>query len=356
WFLARSEQWVMLRRKVQGRSLVDNPLTGMDALTTRLQVLALAPLHLLGDRLVYRKIRQVVGPKFQHAVSGGGALPPYLDAFYEIVGIEILVGYGLTETSPVVSARLPERNVRGTSGPPIPQTEFQICHPDTLVPLPRGTTMLEARQHQGLIRVRGPQIMQGYYNNPAATDKVLDADGWFNTGDLGWLTPDGDIVISGRAKDVIVLTNGENIEPQPIEDVCSQSSLIDQIVLVGQDQKRLAALVYPNVTALLTAHRDRLAPAARVLTSSDDLTVWTEHPRVVSLLSDDDDVRSQVLSELQALIKARPGYRPDDLIYDLRFISEPLTMDNGLMTQTYKIRRNRVTERYAELVAELYPQ
>ncbi|MEM6447966.1 MAG: AMP-binding protein [Cyanobacteria bacterium P01_D01_bin.123] len=354
WFLTRSERWVLLRRQLQGRSLVRDRLSPVDTFLARLQWLFLTPIHFLGDRIVYRKIRQAVGSKFNHAISGGGALPPYLDAFYEIVGIDILVGYGLTETSPVLSARRPERNVRGTSGPPVPYTELQICHPDTLQPLPRGTTMLESRNYQGLIRARGPQIMQGYYRNLEATEKAIDAEGWFNTGDLGWLTPDGDIVITGRAKDVIVLTNGENIEPQPIEDACSQSESIDQIVLVGQDQKRLAALVYPNVKTLLGVHRDRLAPAATKLTSNDDLDVWVQHPEIISVLAADSETRSQVLNELQTLIKARPGYRPDDLIGDLRFIPEPLTMNNGLMTQTYKIRRNRVAERYVDLIAELY--
>lgn len=354
WFLARSKRWVLLRRQLQGRSLVRDRLSAIDTLLARLQWLVLTPIHRLGEQLVYRKIRQAVGPNFRHAISGGGALPPYLDLFYEIVGIDILVGYGLTETSPVLSARLPERNVRGTSGPPVPQTEFQICDAETLKPLPRGTTMSDACARQGVIRARGPQIMQGYYHNPEATAKVLDEDGWFNTGDLGWLTPDNDIVITGRAKDVIVLTNGENIEPQPIEDACSQSELIEQIVLVGQDRKRLAALVYPSVKPLLMAHRDRLASAARALTSSDDPNVWAEHPQAVSLLVADAEVRSQVLSELQALIKARPGYRSDDLIGDLRFIPEPLTMENGLMTQTYKIRRNRVAERYIDLIEDLY--
>ncbi|MEO0800839.1 MAG: AMP-binding protein [Cyanobacteria bacterium J06642_2] len=354
WFLTRSERWVLLRRQLQGRSLVRDRLSPVDTFLARLQWLFLTPIHFLGDRIVYRKIRQAVGSKFNHAISGGGALPPYLDAFYEIVGIDILVGYGLTETSPVLSARRPERNVRGTSGPPVPYTELQICHPDTLQPLPRGTTMLESRNYQGLIRARGPQIMQGYYRNLEATEKAINAEGWFNTGDLGWLTPDGDIVITGRVKDVIVLTNGENIEPQPIEDACSQSESIDQIVLVGQDQKRLAALVYPNVKTLLGVHRDRLAPAATKLTSNDDLDAWVQHPEIISVLAADSETRSQVLNELQTLIKARPGYRPDDLIGDLRFIPEPLTMNNGLMTQTYKIRRNRVAERYVDLIAELY--
>ncbi|MCJ2541836.1 AMP-dependent synthetase/ligase [Thermostichus vulcanus] len=324
-----SERYVLAGRVARNQSILHYGASPSERLRARLQHLLLLPLHKLGDLLIYKKVRQALGPNFQHAISGGGSLPAYLDLFYEVVGISILNGYGLTETSPVLCARRPEWNVRGTAGPPLPGTEFRILDPETRQPLPQG--------EKGLITARGPQVMMGYYNNPEATAKVLTADGWFDTGDLGWLTPDGQLVITGRAKDTIVLSNGENIEPQPLEDVCLQCPYISQIVVVGQDQKKLAALIYPNLEALQAWATEQGIPTAE--------PEWLASPQV----------RSLILEELRTRIQQRPGYRPDDQIGDFRFLPEPLSVENGLMTQTLKIKRNPVAERYAHLLKELYP-
>ena len=143
-------------------------------------------------------------------MSGGGSLAKHLDDFYEIINVPVLVGYGLTETSPVSNARTHSHNLRGSSGQPIPHTEIKIVDLDTGEAVSRGK--------RGVVLIRGPQVMQGYYKKPEATAKAIDPEGWFNSGDLGWITPMNDVVITGRAKDTIVLNNGENIEPQPIED------------------------------------------------------------------------------------------------------------------------------------------
>ncbi|MFQ3584324.1 MAG: AMP-binding protein [Cyanobacteriota bacterium] len=324
-----SERCVLAGRVARNQSILHYGASPSARLWARLQHLLLWPLHQLGNLLIYKKVRQALGPNFQHAISGGGSLPAYLDLFYEVVGISILNGYGLTETSPVLCARQPEWNVRGTAGPPLPGTEFRILDPETREPLPQG--------EKGLITARGPQVMMGYYNNPEATAKVLTADGWFDTGDLGWLTPDGQLVITGRAKDTIVLSNGENIEPQPLEDVCLQCPYINQIVVVGQDQKKLAALIYPNLDALQSWATEQGIP--------------TSEPELLA----SPQVRSLILEELRTRIRQRPGYRPDDQIGDFRFLPEPLSVENGLMTQTLKIKRNPVAERYAHLLKELYP-
>ena len=364
--LETSAKWVGLGRRLQGRALDCDPLSPQAALMARAQRLLLTPIHLLGDRLVYRKVRTAVGPNFRYAVSGGGALAAHLETFYEIVGIDILVGYGLTETSPVLSVRRVQKNVRGTSGPPIKDTEFQICDPETMAVLPQRSLMSEARRTQGLVLARGPQVMRGYYGNPEATDKVLSADGWFDTGDLGWLTPTGEIVLTGRAKDTIVLSNGENIEPQPLEDVCAQSTWVDQIVLVGQDQKRLGALIYPNGAVMLQelsaggAGTPKLDPQlfdrARQLTGSDSPQDWAGNAAVLALITAHPAVRSALLLELQKRLRQRSGFRPDEQLGDLRFVPESFSMENGLMTQTYKIRRNRAAEKYLELISEMYGQ
>ncbi len=352
--LAQSERYILVKRWLRGQDIDRDPPTGFKKLGHQIALLIYAPLHTLGDRLVYRKVREAIGPAFKQSISGGGSLAKHLDIFYEIIGLEILNGYGLTETAPVLTARRPGDNVRGTAGPPIPDTDIEIVHSETFEPLARGTTIATARNTQGIVMARGPQVMLGYYNNPEATAKVLSPEGWFNTGDLGWLTPKGYLVLTGRAKDTIVLTNGENIEPQPIEDACTRSAYVDQMVVVGQDQKALAALVYPNVPVILAEFRVAIASQAQALSGSDDPEVWAQTPAVVSYACGLETVQKAVLSDLQTLAQARPGYRADERLSALRFIDEPFTMENGLLTQTYKIKRNQVAAKYTELIAAMY--
>jgi long-chain acyl-CoA synthetase len=177
--------------------------------------------------------------------------------------------------------------------------------------------------------------MQGYYRNPEATAKAIDPEGWFDSGDLGWLTPQGDLTITGRAKDTIVLSNGENIEPLSIENACLLSSYIDQIVLVGQDAKYLGALIVPNQEALVnwgnTQHQS-----------------WQEgelaDPRLTELFR----------GELTRLVKDRPGYRSDDRIVTFRLVSEPFSIENGLLTQKLSLKRHVVMERYRDTINEMF--
>ncbi|MDO9462884.1 MAG: AMP-binding protein, partial [Deltaproteobacteria bacterium] len=184
------------------------------------------PLHLLADRLIYKTVRNNLGGELRIAVSGGGTLPPHLDDFFEMIGVTLLNGYGLTETSPVLTIRRPEANIKGSAGRPIPETEIKILT-ETEEPVSPGKA--------GIIWVKGPQVMRGYFKDKETTDKVLK-NGWLNTGDLGMLTPQGDLIITGRAKDTIVLSSGENVEPEPIEINLALSPFISQAMLVGQDR------------------------------------------------------------------------------------------------------------------------
>jgi long-chain acyl-CoA synthetase len=288
--------------------------------------------HQLAKKIVYGKIREATGGEIKQVISGGGSLAKHLDTFFEVIGLEVLVGYGLTETAPVLTARRPDRNLRGSAGMPVPETEIRIVNPDTRETLPGG--------QKGLVLARGPQIMQGYYRNPEATQKAIDAEGWFDTGDLGWLTPHNDLVLTGRAKDTIVLTNGENIEPQPIEDACLRSPFIDQIMLVGQDQRSLGALIVPNVDALHAWAKEKNL----VITPPDQDTIDLENKAILDLFR----------KELNREVKDRPGYCPDDRIGPFRLLAEPFTMDNGMLTQTLKIRRPVVTERYRGMIDEMF--
>ncbi|MFW9264152.1 long-chain fatty acid--CoA ligase [Nostoc sp. KVJ20] len=337
--LGMSEKYIRARRVAQGLDLNNLHASGIERLAARIQAAALLPLHALGERLVYAKVREATGGRVKQMISGGGALPRHIDNFFEIIGVQILQGYGLTETSPVTHVRRPWRNLIGASGLPLPATEAKIVDPETKAPLP-----IEKR---GLVLLKGPQIMQGYYQNPQATAKAIDAEGWFDSGDLGWLTPQDDLVLTGRAKDTIVLTNGENIEPQPIEDACLRSPYIDQIMLVGQDQRSLGALIVPNVEAL-----EKWAV-------SQNLILDTPNNQVTSSDSQKIDFESRMIQdlfrqELKREVQNRPGYRPDDRIGTFKLILEPFSIENGLMTQTLKVRRHVVTERYRDIIDGMF--
>jgi long-chain acyl-CoA synthetase len=328
-FLDLSKKYIEARRIVQGLSLECLTPTLSQKLNARVQMSILAPIHAIADKLVYTKIREATGGRIQNIISGGGSLAKHIDLFFEIVGVDILVGYGLTETAPITNVRRPWQNLRLSSGKPLPGTEIKIVDVETRQPVSIG--------QKGLVLIRGPQVMQGYYRDPEATTKAIDPDGWFNSGDLGMLTVNNDLTITGRAKDTIVLSNGENIEPTPIEDACLRSQYISQIVLVGQDQKSLGALIVPNAEAL-----QAWADSQNLLL--DLTTDLSENSKILDLYRD----------ELNREVKNRPGYRADDKIAVIKLISEPFSIENGLLTQTLKIRRPVVMERYHGMINEMF--
>jgi long-chain acyl-CoA synthetase len=325
-FLGISEKYIAARRICKGLD-IDRQMQPGSTFAARLQTMALALLHQLGEKLVYKKVRAATGGQIQHVISGGGALPKHIDNFFEIVGVSILVGYGLTETAPITNVRRPWRNLRPTSGQPLPGTEIKIVDLETLKTLPVG--------QKGLVMIRGPQVMRGYYRNPEATAKAIDSAGWFNSGDLGMLTPQGDLTITGRAKDTIVLSNGENIEPQSIEDACLFSPYIEQIILVGQDAKSLGALIVPNQEALVNWGKLQGEP-------------WQEgHLQ-------DSRLEPLFRSELTKLVQNRPGYRSDDRIGVFRFLETPFSIEDGTLTQSLKLKRHVVMERYRDMINEMF--
>jgi len=335
-----SQIYVLNRRIANGLSL-DHPHTSsLGRFGARLLQGVAWPLHLLGEKLVYCKVREATGGQVKQLISGGGSLARHIDLFFEIVNVPILVGYGLTETSPVVSARRIWRNLRGASGQPIPGTEFKIVDPETKSPLPI--------EQKGLVLIRGPQVMQGYYKNPEATQKAIAAEGWFDSGDLGYLTADYNVVLTGRAKDTIVLTNGENIEPQPIEDACIQSPYIDQMMLVGQDQRSLGALIVPNIDALQTWAATQSLFLEAPGHEGDNAQAW---PRI-SL--EDDRIHKLFREELNRRVQDRPGYRPDDRVGPFRLIATPFSIEDGTMTQTLKIKRPVVAVRYRDMIDGMF--
>ncbi|XP_074565153.1 putative acyl-activating enzyme 16, chloroplastic [Curcuma longa] len=234
--------------------------------------------------------------------------------------------------TPSVPGWKPLWGVLGTIGHPLQYTEMKIVDAETGEVLPDGS--------KGVVKVKGPQVMAGYYKNPSATNAAVDEEGWFNSGDIGWIAPhhstgrsrrcSGMVVIEGRAKDTIVLSTGENVEPTELEAAVMQSSLIQQIVVIGQDQRRLGALVVPNKDEV-----QELARRQSIVTDGSELQ--------------EDELKSLLYKEVKAWTADFTFQIGSILIID-----EPFTIDNGLLTPTMKIRRDKVVERYREQIEKLY--
>ena len=319
------------RRRAADLTLTPEPL-GRRALALAATLLSW-PLHGLASALLWPKLRQqLIGGRLRTAISGGGALAMHVDGFFEAIGIELLVGYGLTETSPVLTCRRAWANRRGSSGQPLPGTAIRILDGESGARLPIG--------QRGRVLAKGPQVMGGYLGKPEATAQVLSADGWFDTGDLGQLLPDGSLVLTGRAKDTIVLSSGENIEPGPLEECLVACSLVEQVMLVGQDCKALGALVVPKAEALAAFAREQgLEPPA----------AWPD----ASPAGAAAPLLKAFTSRLNRRLQERQGSRPDERLAGVALV-EPFSIENGLLTQTLKQKRDRIAARDAAAIAAIY--
>jgi long-chain acyl-CoA synthetase len=284
------------------------------------------PAEFLARKFVYSKLKAALGGELSIAISGGGPMPADVEEFFLRAGIPFYNGYGLTETAPVVCVRTPRRNVLGTIGEPLPDTEVRIVGENGAV-LP-----LKAK---GVIQVRGPQVMSGYWNNPTATAACLSKDGWFDTGDTGMLTDRGDVMITGRAKDTIVLRGGENVEPENIETALSASPCFVDVVVVGHAQKTLAALVVPNIEVLRARRPDLPALDPESLVS---------RPEVVEF----------VRAEIRTYVSRERGFRTFEMIGRVACLPRPFTTDDGTLTHTMKKKRAVIESRYADLISSLF--
>ena len=334
--LLRSALALSRFHRLQRRIAADLTLTSEPLPRRTLAAAAAAlswPLHGLAARLFWPKVRQqLIGGRLRTAISGGGALAIHVDAFFEAIGIELLVGYGLTETSPVLTCRRRWCNRRGSSGQPLPGTDLRIVDPESGAALAIG--------ERGRVLARGPQVMVGYLGKPEASAKVLDGAGWFDTGDLGHLLADGSLVLTGRAKDTIVLSSGENIEPGPLEECLVACSLVEQVMLVGQDRKALGALVVPRAEALAAYAREQgLQPP----------TAWPDG----STAGAEAALLKALTGRLNRRLQARVGSRPDERLAGVALV-EPFTIENGLLTQTLKQKRDRISARDAAAIDALY--
>lgn len=313
---------------VKGRSWLESAALAAKSL---LQMAVYCLPYKLLDALVLKKLRGVVGGEFKGTVSGGGALPPHVDEFFNYIGIPVLEGYGMTETSPVLAVRTWDKLIIGTVGPFWPHTQIRIVDPsDGTVIFPAGTAG-GGRGIKGEIHANGPQVMKGYYKNPESTEKVL-RDSWMNTGDLGMVTFNDCLKILGRSKETIVLLNGENVEPVPIEAQLLESRFIEQCMVVGQDEKQLGALVVPSLEGLKS---QGLNFASLGEAESD--------ARVADLIS----------GEIKRLVSRETGFKPFEFVLGWRFVPKPFEVGDEL-TATFKHRRHVITEKYATLIDEIF--
>jgi long-chain acyl-CoA synthetase len=290
--------------------------------------LVLSPFKALGSVLVFSKIKARLGGRFRFTVSGGGALPPYVDKFFQAAGVLLLEGYGLTETTPVVSVRLQDHPVPGTIGPLLDEMEMKLLDPESGAEVGPGK--------KGVIYLKGPNVMKGYYKRPDKTAEVLSADGWLNTGDLGMVTHKGEIKIIGRTKETIVLLGGENVEPVPIEDTITESEMIDQVMVVGQDQKFLAALIVPNEEALEKhAEQNEISYIRK-----EELL---ENPLIMECISD----------EINSRVNAKRGFREFERVFRFKLI--PKHFEVGLeLSGSQKMKRAVISGIYEKEIRDLF--
>ena len=317
------------RLDLRGRSVSES--LGL-ALASLGQLLLYAVPRKILDLLVLKKLRGVVGGEFKGTVSGGGALPPHVDEFFNYIGIPVLEGYGMTETSPVLAVRTWRKLVISTVGPFWPHTEIRIVEPGTekvLYPAPH--TRDGGRGIKGEIHAKGPQVMKGYYKNPEATEKVL-RDGWMNTGDIGMVTFNNCLKILGRSKETIVLLSGENVEPVPIEAQLLESRFIEQCMVVGQDEKQLGVLIVPSLEGL----KSQGFEVATLAEAEGD-------PRVAEVIS----------AEVRRLVSREQGFKPFEFVQSWRFVPKAFEVGDEL-TATFKPKRHVITEKYQALIDAMY--
>ncbi len=268
------------------------------------------------DRLAGAPVRARLGGRLRFAISGGAPLPPAVGRFFVALGGEILQGYGLTEASPVIAVNRLEDNEPESVGPALPGVEVQIGADDEL-------------------QVRGPSVMLGYWRNEAATREAIDAAGWLHTGDQARIGPRGHIAITGRIKDILVLSNGEKVPPADLEQALLACPLVEQAMVVGDGRPYLAALVVPRPHALADL------AAELGLDPTDGGGDLRRHPAL----------EQAVLGQLQPHLRAFPGYAR---LVRVALAEAPWSLENGLLTPTLKLKRREILRHYRTELERLY--
>jgi len=273
----------------------------------------------IAHKLVFSKLHQKLGGRLKFAISGGAPLAPEIADFLNAIGLTVFEGYGLSETSPIISANKPGKVKVGTVGVAWPGVEIKIApEPD--------------RDRDGEIVVRGPNVMLGYYNKEAATAEVLDSDGWLRTGDIGYIDNEGFLRITDRKKELIKTAGGKYVAPQPIENQLKVHPLVAQAVVIGDQRKYCVALLVPEFEALQKALGKPLP---------EDRAKLNEDPQARSLLQ-------------QAIDKINQDLGSWEQIKRFTILPAELTQETGELTPTLKIKRRVIEQKYKPQIDSMF--
>ena len=288
--------------------------------------ICLRPLYALGRKLAFSQVLSKLGPNFVLGISGGGTISKDVESFFDAMGLTIMDGYGLTETSPMIAAQDFTHRVRGCLEL-LKGSEIKIVGE-------RGESLPPGKK--GVLYFKGPQVMKGYFNNPELTAEVIDKDGFINTGDLAVMTESGIFSIRGREKDTIVLSGGENIEPVPIEKALSESEYIETAVVVGQDKKFLSALIVIDVKNVENYLKDMNIPYIdrRSLASSDD-------------------VRALINREIQTYVSTKRGFKLFEQVNRFAILTKSFEVGKELSLKQ-EIKRKDISEMYKKEIDSLF--
>lgn len=327
-FTSISTFWCRMENLMNGKTPAFMPINKtFNQAIACIPYILLYPLKKLGDLLVFNKLKSLLGNRFFAGVSGGGALPDYVDTFFQAAGIQILEGYGLTETGPVLSVRKSSHPIMYTIGSLLKDIEFKIVdtHGNSLEP-----------GNKGRLFIKSPQTMKRYYKNEEKTKEVL-TDGWLDTGDLAIETWNNHALkIVGRAKETIVLVGGENIEPSPLEEKLLSSELIDNVMIVGQDQKFLGALLCLNLEQVKALFANQTEP-------------WVDEGELLQ----SETLRGILNQEIQQIISSKNGFKPFEKICRFTVLEKPF--EEGIeMTKTLKLKRNVIEEIYKNEIKSMF--
>jgi long-chain acyl-CoA synthetase len=258
-----------------------------------------------------------LGGRIRVLVSGGAALPEELALIYIGADIPIIQGYGLTETSPVISSCSLEENRVGTVGKPIRNVEVRIAG-------------------DGEIETRGPNVMLGYYNKPAETRAVFSDDGWFRTGDIGTLDTDGFLAITDRKKELFKTSGGKYIAPQPVEQIIKNSRFVNQVVLIGNGRRFPAALIVPDWNQIESYAQLKGIPA-------ESRAQLCRNPRIIDLFE----------RQIAALTTDLAQY---ERVKKIALLENEFTIEGGELTPTLKVKRRVIDEKYRDVIDRLYSE